>query len=56
MRQQKKAIYTSDMDTDKEARCYRKFRVRKCLSSSESEEEPCTDIILPSAPCPPKRK
>ncbi|XP_011872890.1 PREDICTED: uncharacterized protein LOC105564789, partial [Vollenhovia emeryi] len=51
----KLAIYTSDMDTDKEARCYRKIRAKKFVSSSESEEEPCTDVILPFAPCPPKR-
>ncbi|XP_011858819.1 PREDICTED: uncharacterized protein LOC105556345 [Vollenhovia emeryi] len=52
----KLAIYTSDMDTDKEARCYRKIRAKKFVSSSESEEETCTDVILPFSPCPPKRK
>lgn len=53
----KQALYTSDMDTDKEARGKRKYRAKKDVSSSESEEESSTEIILPSPPRPPvKRK
>ncbi|XP_070167966.1 uncharacterized protein [Polyergus mexicanus] len=51
-----KALYTSDMDTEKEAKSYRKYRARKVLSSSESEEESCTSAILPPAPCPPAKR
>lgn len=50
-----KALYTSDMDTEKEIKSYRKYRARKVLSSSESEEESCTSAILPPAPCPPAK-
>ncbi|XP_070171236.1 uncharacterized protein [Polyergus mexicanus] len=51
-----KALYTSDMDTEKETKSYRKYRARKVLSSSESEEESCTSAILPPAPCPPAKR
>ncbi|XP_070171336.1 uncharacterized protein [Polyergus mexicanus] len=51
-----KALYTSDMDTEKEAKSYRKYRARKVLSSSESEEESCTSAISPPAPCPPAKR
>ena len=51
-----KALYTSDMDTEKEAKWYRKHRAKKILSS-ESEEESGKSEILPSPPRPPvKRK
>lgn len=52
----RQAIYTSDMDTDKELISNRKYRARKLYSSSGSEEELCTDVNLPPVPCPPKRK
>ncbi|XP_029155691.1 uncharacterized protein LOC114932125 [Nylanderia fulva] len=48
-----KALYTSDMDTEKEAKYYRKHRARKIYSSSESEEE--SGVNLPPAPCPPAK-
>lgn len=51
-----KALYTSDMDTEKETKSHRKYRARKVLSSSESEEESSTNITLPSAPHPPIKK
>ncbi|XP_070171297.1 uncharacterized protein [Polyergus mexicanus] len=44
------------MDTEKETKSYRKYRARKVLSSSESEEESCTNAILPPAPCPPAKR
>ncbi|XP_029154844.1 uncharacterized protein LOC114927940 [Nylanderia fulva] len=49
-----KALYTSDMDTEKEAKYYRKHRARKIYSSSESEEE--SGVNLPPAPCPPAKR
>jgi len=51
-----KAMYTSDMDTEKETKYYRKFRARKVLSSSGSEEESCSSVVLPSAPRPPVKR
>lgn len=52
-----KAIYTSDMDTEQEARYSRKYRAKKILSSSESEDDSNRSVTLPSPPCPPvKRK
>ncbi|XP_029168709.1 uncharacterized protein LOC114940960 [Nylanderia fulva] len=50
-----KALYTSDMDTEKETKKYRKYRARKDIYSSESEEEG-TSATLPSAPCPPVKR
>lgn len=51
----RRAIYTSDLDTDKEARSYRKMRAKR-VYSSESEDESCADTTLPSPPSSPKRK
>lgn len=50
------ATYTSDMDTEKESKYYRKYRAKKVISSSESEEEPCTSVVLPIPPRPPARR
>jgi len=50
-----KAIYTSDMDTEKETKDNRKHRAKKIMSSSEDEEEHCTNIIVPSPPHPPAK-
>ncbi|EZA46848.1 hypothetical protein X777_01146 [Ooceraea biroi] len=50
------AMYTSNMDTEKEGRYYRKYKAKKQKSSSESEEE-LHNVMLPSPPLPPvKRK
>lgn len=51
----KTAIYTSDMDTEKEAKEYRKHRAKRIYSSSESEEEQYINTNVPSPPhLPPK--
>jgi len=52
----KQALYTSDMDTDREARSNRKFKARKAIFSSESEEESSVEDILPSPPRPPAKR
>ncbi|XP_011688387.1 PREDICTED: uncharacterized protein LOC105450302 [Wasmannia auropunctata] len=54
----KQALYTSDMDTDKEAnrKANRKNRARKDIFSSESEEESSTEVNLPSPPRPPAKR
>lgn len=51
----KQALYTSDMDTEKETKNNRKIRAKRFLSSSESEEESSTNAILPSPPRPPAK-
>lgn len=45
-----RAIYTSDMDTEKETKEYRKHRAKKIRCSSDDEEEYCTDIEVPPPP------
>ncbi|EFN78497.1 hypothetical protein EAI_09300 [Harpegnathos saltator] len=48
-----RAIYTSDMDTEKEGKEYRKHRTKKrVFTSSESEEEPYTTVYLPPPSLP----
>jgi len=44
------------MDTDREARSNRKFRARKAMFSSDSEEESSIEDILPSPPRPPAKR
>ncbi|XP_025157203.1 uncharacterized protein LOC105188675 isoform X1 [Harpegnathos saltator] len=48
-----RAIYTSDMDTEKEGKEYRKHRTKKrVFTSLESEEEPYTTVYLPPPSLP----
>lgn len=52
-----KAMYTSDMDTEKESKQYRKYRAQKVLSSSCTEDEDQNaNLTLPSPPRPPSLK
>jgi len=50
-----RAIYTSDIDTEKETEDNRKHRAMKVMSSSGNEEEHCTNIIVPSPPHSPAK-
>src|SRR5215469_10035989 len=44
------------METNKEVRSNRKFKARKAVSSSKSEEESFTEVIISSPSCPPAKR